>query len=173
MIESNLASHGSEVSFPGKAHMFKDEIVEYAENNWKLLHSFQSNDGVEPYPDDNAIGVKGINTEAKLNEAGISHYIGTYNTSYYTLISGYAQLYYSSSPYGYIDIPLPVGFNKVKIEWGNWYTGSAWLDVGGVRRQTLYSNHGATVYEGDYSEGDSARLTENGIFWIKAIWVKR
>ena len=161
-------------------HIFKSVsgIDNYAKNTildgWSLLHQFASQDGVPAYPDMKTIEGKteNIHTKQGLDEAGISYYLTSVNDSSYHIEKHYMKAYYSSHPEGYIEIPLPDGYSNVKVEWGNWYGDIADLYVGGEKVQHLEARHGAATYEGPYEPGDTLKMVEHGIFWVKAIWVK-
>ena len=141
---------------------------------WSLFHQFASQNNNVAYAKEKTIaGVsESINTTAELDAAGIAHSTTTINTTQYTLVDNYMQAYYVSSPYGFVEMDLPDGYNKVLVEYGNWYNGTVYLYIGGEHRQTLVGNSGAAVYEGTYSQGDKLRIEESGIFWVKAIWVR-
>ena len=148
-----------------------------ADSGWSLLHQFASKDGKPPYPKIKTIAGKSesINSIDKLDAAGISHYLTTINTNRYHLEEHYMQAYYGSGPKGYIEVPLPDGYNVVMIEYGNWYGwrgAQVQLYIGGKEVQYIGYKHGAATYEGSYKPGDTLKLVEDGIFWIKAIWVK-
>jgi len=145
---------------------------------WSLVHQFASKDGKTAYPTIKTINGKleSINSAEKLKAAGISYYLSTINTSNSHLEEHYMQAFYNNTPHGYIEFPLPDGYNTVMVEYGNWYTlmGTyVHLYIGGKEVQTLGPAHGAATYVGPYKSGDTLKITEDGIFYVKAIWVKK
>jgi len=168
-------SHGSDTVWLKDLRITATSMVDLG---LSLLHQFASKDGKPPYPKIKTIAGKSesINSIDKLKDAGISYNLSTINTSYYHLEEHYMQAYYSSDPHGYIEVPLPDGYNAVMVEYGNWYDWSGarvHLYIGGKEVKTLGDNHGAATYVGQYEPGDTLKITEDGIFWIKAIWVKK
>ena len=149
-----------------------------ADSGWSLLHQFASKDGKPPYPKIKTIAGKSesINSIDKLDAAGISHYLTTINTSRYHLEEHYMQAYCIGRQHGYIEVPLPDRwYNTVMVEYGNWYgwhKSQVQLYIGGKEVQIIGYEHGAATYEGSYIPGDTLKLVEDGVFWIKAIWVK-
>jgi hypothetical protein len=143
-------------------------------DGWSLFHQFASSNNSVEYPGLKSLNnvVENINSPADLDAAGISHSIPTINTSNYMLVENYMQAYYSSSPQGYIEMDLPDGYREVMVEYGNWYTGRVYLYIGGAQKEVLGSQHGPAIYKGSYSRGDKLRIQEDGIFWIKSIWVR-
>lgn len=139
---------------------------------WVLMTNFISSldGGSTPYS--TALHGNAIDSFADLDAAGWSRYLTTIDTSGYTRVSGYSQMYYSSSPIGYIERSLPAGYNEVYVKWGNWYGGTANLYIGGTSVQALGGNYGAATYQGNYNNGDTLKFTENGIFWAGEIWVR-
>ena len=171
-------SHGSDTVWLKDLRIITTPKPTLAELGWSLLHQFASKDGKPPYPKIKTIAGKSesINSIDKLKDAGISYYLGTINTSHYHLEEHYMQAFYSNDPHGYIEVPLPDGYNTVMVEYGNWYGWSGarvHLYIGGKEVQTLGHSHGAATYVGQYEPGDTLKITEDGIFWIKAIWVKK
>jgi len=145
-----------------------------SELGWSLLHQFASQDGKTEYPSVKTINgdLESINSTDKLDAAGISHYLTTINTNRYHLEEHYMQAFYGGRPKGYIEVPLPDGYNVVMIKYGNWHGDLVYLYVGGTEVQSLGMYHGLATYEGSYKPGDTLKLVEDGIFWIKSIWVK-
>jgi len=141
---------------------------------WRLMHQFASNTGAPPYP--NEVSLNGaheaINTHAKLDAAGITHSLSHYNYSGYTRPANYLQAFRSGSPQGYIEVTMPVGFTEMKVEWGNWYSGHVFLKVNGTTIKTLSPNQKADVEEFACSSGSKVRIQEDGILFVKAIWVR-
>ncbi len=82
------------------------------------------------------------------------------------------KMFLTNEPQGYISKTLSPGYDEVYVRWGNWWTGTATLEIGGTVVQTLSASRGAAVYKGTYSPGSSIKFTENGIFWVGEIWVR-
>lgn len=149
----------------------------YPLSPWRLLHQFASASNVAPYPDtkDFSGSVEPINSISEMSDAGITYYLFRLEENYYHKEEGYMQVLNYSSREAYLDIPLPAGAIKVKVEYGNWYNKTVSLSIGGIVVDTLSANHGAAEYAGSYSEGDTLRIT-SGVgtpLWIKSIWVSR
>jgi len=144
---------------------------------WSLLHQFASHDGKLAYPSTETIEgkIEGINSADKLDAAGISYNLNSINDGRYHIEENYMKAYYSGGPKGYIEVPLPDNYDTVMVEYGNWYGQNyyTYLYVGGTEVQRLGGNHGHETYVGPYKPGDTIKLVEDGIFWIKAIWVKK
>ena len=176
LTASEIAQIANPLSDPNKMSFSRDgspicyNIEEDIE--WTLLDNFQSanlDGGRTAY--NTAIGGSNITSAAALTSAGWTVYMDAYDSTAYTRVKGYLQMFYSSSPIGYIYKNLPTGYNKVKVYWGNWYSGTATLKIGGVAVQTLGASAGASVYVGDYTGTPEIRFEEDGIVWVSQIWV--
>ncbi len=139
---------------------------------WMLLDNFVSSLGGDSDPYGAAIGYSNIKSLANLTYAGYTTYINGIENPSYTRVKGYLQLFYGGAPVGYIQKTLPSYANEVYVKWGNWYSGTARLKIGGSTVQTLSGNYGAATYRGDYALNDLIRLEESGIFWAGEVWVK-
>jgi hypothetical protein len=139
---------------------------------WTLLDDFVStiNGGTSQYS--NSLSGTLIDSAADLSVAGWNKNLTDYDNTAYTRTPGYLQMFYSGTPIGYISKTLPSGYDEVYIKWGNWYTGTASLQIGGSTVQTLTANRGAAIYKGTYSSGAQIRFSENGIVWVGEVWVR-
>lgn len=150
-------------------YITKDLEEEY---EWELLDNFQSanlDSGVTSF--DTAIGGNNITNLAGLNAAGWTSYVGSFDITSYTRKKGYLQMYYSGSPTGYIQKALPEGYDRFRVKWGNWYSGSATFRIDGVSKQYLGGNYKSNTYEDDYTGTPTIRFEEGGIFWVSEVWV--
>lgn len=147
------------------------------EYDWKLLTNFASDD-LDPYswyetdwP--HLLNTSGafVRNSSTLDDDGWTKYLTTIDTSSYTRYRGYMQFFYSSSPNGYIYKDLPTGYSRLRVRWGNWYSGSSYLDLDGSNVQTIGSDGGSRDYETDISGGEEIRFRESGIVWPGEIWV--
>lgn len=156
-----------------KMQVYCNMSIPSALGGWTLFEDFISSldNGASPYGGHSLTGIL-IDSFADLNNAGWNYYLTTLESSSYTKKSGYLQMFYSGSPIGYINKTLPTGFDEVYVTWGNWYSGTASLSIGGVTVKTLSSNSGASTYKGTYSPGNVIKFSENGIVWVGEIWVK-
>ena len=145
------------------------------ETDWKLFTSFQSA-ALDPYPWydsslDWVIGGVGIKNTTTLDADGWTRYLTTIDTSTYTRYRGYMQFFYSSSPIGYIYKNLPTGYSKLRVRWGNWYSGTSYLDLNGSNVQSIGGDGGHRDFYRDISGGETIRFRESGITWPGEIWV--
>jgi len=139
---------------------------------WMLLDNFVSNLSGDSDPYGHAIGYSNIKGAADLATAGYSVYLTNYESTTYFRKAGYLQMFYSGSPFGYINKTLPLYADEVLVKWGNWYGGIATLSIGGSVVQTLTANYYAATYQGSYNPGDTIHFQENGIFWAGEVWVR-
>lgn len=157
-----------------------DVIVnQYIEEDydWKLWANFGSY-ALDPYSWHesncgyiiNPTGIFLRNT-ATLDADGWTRYLTTIDTSQYTRYRGYMQFFYSGTPIGYIQKSLPFGYSRLRVRWGNWYSGTSYLDLNGVNKQTIGSGGGGRDYEVAISGGELLRFRESGITWPGEIWV--
>ena len=144
----------------------------YDGGGWTLLDNFVSSNAGDTDPYGAAIGGSNIKTTTDLTNAGYTTYLTTLESTSYTRVNGYLQMFYSSTPFGYIQKTLPSYANQVYVKWGNWFGGTATLSVGGSVVQTLGANYGAATYQGSYSSGNVIRFEENGIFWVGEVWIR-
>ncbi len=146
--------------------------MDYDGGGWTLLDNFASTVSGDSDTYEHAIGGSFITDSTSMSNAGYSTYLTTYEHSNYTRTSGYLQIFYSSSPEGYIEKTLPSYNDEVYVKWGNWYSGSAYLKIGGSTVQSLGGNAGASTYQGTYSSGQKIRFQEAGIVWPGEVWVR-
>jgi hypothetical protein len=146
--------------------------MSYDGGGWTLLDNFVSSNAGDTDPYGAAIGGSNIKTGTDLTNAGYTTYYTSIENTSYTRVNGYLQMFYSGAEYGYIQKTLPSYANQVYVKWGNWYTGTATLSIGGSVVQSLGASYGAATYQGSYSSGNAIRFQENGIFWAGEIWVR-
>jgi hypothetical protein len=146
--------------------------MSYDGGGWTLLDNFVSSLSGDSDPYGAAIGDSDIRNGTDLTNAGYTTYLNAFESTSYTRQIGYLQMFYSSSPIGYMEKTLPSYADEVYVKWGNWYTGTATLKIGGTTVQSLSSSYGAATYQGSYSSGNAIRMEENGIFWAGEIWVR-
>jgi len=156
--------------------------MDYDGGGWVLMDNFISviDEGSTPYSV--ALGGNAIDSAADLDAAGWTVYLNNYGHSSYTRVSGYLQMFYSSSPQGYIQKTLPSRYDEIYVKWGNWYDGSAMLDLlneeGTGLIQYLPANYGADeTFQHSlrqvYSDYVQLRFRESGIFWVGEIWLRK
>ncbi len=138
---------------------------------WTLLDNFISVNDAGRTLYSSAIGGTAIDSIADAQAAGWTTYLTNVDDGSYTLVKGYSQMYYSGGTTGYIYKSLPTGYDTVRVKWGNWYSGTAALKIGGSTVQTAYPNWGPLEYVGDYTGTPEIRIEESGIFWISEVWV--
>jgi hypothetical protein len=144
----------------------------YDGGGWTLLDNFVSSLAGDSDPYGAAIGGSNIQNSSGLTSAGYTTYLTHIEHTSYHREAGYLQMFYSSSPQGYIQKTLPSYADEVYVKWGNWYGGSAYLMMNGSTVQTLGGNYGAATYQASYDTGDVIRFQENGIFWVGEVWVR-
>ncbi len=149
--------------------------MDYDGGGWTLLDNFVSSLSGDTDPYGYALSYSNIKSSADLTTAGYTTYLTTIESTSYPRTAGYVQMYYNSTPYGYIQKTLPSYADEVYVKWGNWYTAagtSCTLSIGGSVVQTLGPNYGAATYSGTYTTGQAIRFQENGMFYAGEIWVR-
>jgi len=145
-----------------------------AGGGWTLLDNFVSSLAGDSDPYGFAVGYSNIKNSAGLTNAGYTTYLTNIENTSYTRVNGYLQMFYGSTPAGYIEKVLPSWASEVYVKWGNWSTTVDYLKIGGSTVQTLSANYGAATYQGTYAAGNKIRFEESsgGIFWVGEIWVR-
>jgi hypothetical protein len=143
--------------------------VEQYDEPWTLLCSFQSPAGADRHRSPALMG-KGIDTGGKMNAAGIQYSLTTTNSGSYSgsFAPGYMQAFSWGSNRGWIEVPLPDGYNEVFIEYGA-FNGGVRLWVGG---EFIKFGSKALIHQCQYSPGDTVKIDESNMMDIKAIWVR-
>jgi len=128
---------------------------------------------LEIQKDEDIIVENFFSSKSDLDSSGIRYYATDINNRFYPRIEGYMSLFYSSYPIGWIEFDIPEeGFAKtIEIEWGNWYSGRAYLYIDDVLVKELGPYSGADKVVIDYTGQRKIKFAEDGIVWIKSIVV--
>ena len=163
-------NNGTRLSLKSNGDVAVSGISEDVE--WTLMSKFigSLDNGITPY--DSALNGTAINSAAALSAAGWSTYLTDYDNTGYTRQKGFLQMFYGGAPVGYISKIIPAGYDRVRVVWGNWYSGTATLNINGVNVQTQAANGGFAEYAGPIpSTGSSIVFSESGIVWVSEVWL--
>ena len=147
-----------------------------SKSGWSLLHQFGAGDGIVAYPSIKTIKgkIESIDSGSKLRAAGISYRDDYVNRINYK-VSGYILFYVWKASSGYIEIPLPDGYDMFMVELANPSWSEIYLYVGGKKVKTIEKIQGFTTYIGRYQQGDTFKIIipKYSAIQIRSIWVKK
>lgn len=170
ILESNSGSLDGVYTI-NKGSEETDVYCDMSGGGWTLLDNFVNDETVnDKYGA--AYGSSKIYNIDLLNQAGYTTYLNRFNMDAYYKESDYLQIYYSSSPVGYMERTLPDVGSEVKVRVANWYDGFTSVYINNNRVLYISENEGVKTYIGSFNGDDVLKIEENGIIWIDSIWIK-
>ena len=170
ILESNSGSLDGVYTI-NKGSEETDVYCDMSGGGWTLLDNFVNDETVnDKYGA--AYGSSKIYNIDLLNQAGYTTYLNRFNMDAYYKESDYLQIYYSSSPVGYMERTLPDVGSEVKVRVANWYDGFTSVYINNNRVLYISENEGIKTYIGSFNGDDVLKIEENGIIWIDSVWIK-
>jgi len=134
-----------------------------------LYDSFSSNTGTLGNTPE-AYNKKGINSFSAIVAAGYAHNLSHINSTTYHISSQYLQMFRSGDKEGPISKSMPAWSSTIRVDMSNeWYVGRSYLTFSGNKKTfESYEARKEVIISGS----GTLRISEFGLIWLDAIWVK-